>query len=503
MSIKILNHLDYMTDYFALHQLSLLSNQTISCVHVVPLLGYPNTKISSDRISNFLMSLAKSLYCAVWKSTNFNLMDLRHPNFIDARDKEIRHLNDIVMKSKLSESGQEIGIQDIDKNQSTSIKTKIVNIKALQQEKIELERKFAALLDHQNVIIDRILKLTEANKNLENQLKEIEDTTRHTESEANNQITEKVKEISELKASLTKAQNQIIEYENEKKNLLSQKSPGNGELKRVRDALSRANTENRKLLKGLDELKSKENTCNQELKRLKARNEILRKNEKSSNDEIMKERDMLKEKLQKLSNETQAEHASLLSKIRYLEESNLKKSNEILKLSNYIKDIECHKDRMERYSKTLEKENYDLRTSTHHIKSLLHQAQESRKEAEDKVIESQKIVNSLKETLQHESSKSLEILENEKSKLTEINQSLLNDLNSKNDELRAVRSDLESIRGSKEKLKGKMEEMKNQIRSLLSNMCLSKKVEKPPKFYEEEQDTYVRIFVEKDISSVV
>uniref|UniRef100_A0A336LRZ6 CSON012870 protein n=1 Tax=Culicoides sonorensis TaxID=179676 RepID=A0A336LRZ6_CULSO len=364
------------------------------------------------------------------------------------------------MNSKFDES-PEMGIQHIDKNQRSTIRTKIVNIKALQQEKVELERKFAALLDHQNEIIDRILKLTEANKNLENQLKEIEDTTRHTESEANNQITEKEKEISELKASLTKAQNQIIEYENEKKNLLSQKSPGKGELKRIRDALSKANTENRKLIKELDEMKSKENTCSQELKRLKTRNEILRKTEKSSNDEIIKERDMLKEKLQKLKDETQAEHASLLSKIQYLEESNLKKSNEILKLSNYIKDIECHKDRMERYSKTLEKENQDLRTS------LLHQAQESRKEAEDKVVESQKIVNSLKETLQHESSKSLEILENEKSKLTEINQSLLNDLNTKNDELRAVRSDLESIRGSKDKLMEKMEEMKNQIRYLI------------------------------------
>lgn len=179
-----------------------------------------------------------------------------------------------------------------------------------------------------------------------------------TESEANILITTKENELHELKAALDNASRKIIELE--KSN--AKKFAGPPKLKRLQEALAKANNEKRKLIKEINEMKAKENSCCQELERLKSRqSQNLRR---PSYQDVVKERDDLKKVLSEKDNE----HQLLREKLKTLEKDQKKFKESIDERSNYVAEIESHKNRLEEYSKALEKENSELRVSTTKIR---------------------------------------------------------------------------------------------------------------------------------------
>lgn len=107
-------------------------------------------------------------------------------------------------------------------------------------------------------------------------------------------------------------------------------------------------------------------------------------------------------------------------------------------------------------------------------RNLLTQAQDKRKEAELKVVESQKIVDSLKQTLHDESQtkdfqvsslhKSLETITNENAHLKELNKNLIKNLNARTEETRSINQNLVSVNNSKHDLHKKVEDLQKQIR---------------------------------------
>ncbi|XP_062535190.1 centrosomal protein of 135 kDa-like isoform X1 [Armigeres subalbatus] len=237
-----------------------------------------------------------------------------------------------------------------------NVNTLTEDVKGLQEEKTSIQNKLTEALENQQSAGKKIHKLSERNKQLEQELKEIENVALNVESEANLNILNKDRENSDLQIRLQRSNMRIKELET----LLAARTSGSTPVSSsasacsldstLQNALKQANEEKRALYKQLNELKQREQTFLTDYEKIKSKysklklkisNQIAFVGADSHQNDV--EIDELKEKC--LSLENSLKHAEsnrdLLSKeIMQLRENIIKLNSESVYKTDRIAQLE-------------------------------------------------------------------------------------------------------------------------------------------------------------------
>ncbi|XP_055621709.1 centrosomal protein of 135 kDa isoform X2 [Toxorhynchites rutilus septentrionalis] len=147
----------------------------------------------------------------------------------------------------------------------------------LQEDKVSIQNKLAEVMESQQSAHKKIQKLTERNKQLEQELKEIENVALSVESEANLNILDKDRQNSDLQIKLQQSNMRVKELET----LLDAKSlvltPTGSSISSysadstLQNALRQASDEKRALYKQLNELKQREQSILGDYEKIKTK----------------------------------------------------------------------------------------------------------------------------------------------------------------------------------------------------------------------------------------
>lgn len=140
------------------------------------------------------------------------------------------------------------------------------DVQYLQKEKMEYERRVAGLIEREANLTKKIMRMAEDKDKLERDFKDFEKVALEVESQANEAVLSRDREISDLKEQLVTANRRVVDMERAR-----WKNDKNIEIIELREAFKQANEDKRQLTKQVNELLTSERRLLEENDRLKTK----------------------------------------------------------------------------------------------------------------------------------------------------------------------------------------------------------------------------------------
>ncbi|XP_055591570.1 centrosomal protein of 135 kDa [Uranotaenia lowii] len=246
---------------------------------------------------------------------------------IDYRDREIQRLGALLAGGRPAAA---LAKDCCYKN----ISTLSIDVEKLQSEKMTIQNQLQEVLDSQQNASKKIQKLSERNRLLEQELKEIENVALNVESEANLNILDRDKQNSDLRLKLQQSNIRIKELETllEVKSLQTGPSSSSASLGSadftLNTALKQSSEEKRVLYTQLNELRQREQTLLCDYEKLKNKYWKTKLKLSNNHEEVQHDSSRWKDKFAAL----EESHKTMKSELDFLSDENKQLRESLLRL---------------------------------------------------------------------------------------------------------------------------------------------------------------------------